>query len=222
MTRIQRQASPTRRAGHWRPKGSGIRTHPCHPWETVPLPQGRNTQAPGVQEWLELMYWTYRSCWKAVQPDLSADWALPSTVKYLIGAARTVTHAQEHSAAGPAEKAMELKSTDVSFTKMVSADETYIPTTSSGPGTTAFDPRNCLSSYLEGLRASMTWSNTNKGREAMEWVLHKSNAETEELTAVAEGAQGRGRGRTCRGTMTRLAHGTQGPGFYLLANISVI
>lgn len=39
-----------------------------------------------------------------------------------------------------------------------------------------------LSSYLEGLMASIVSSNVNKGREAMEWVIHTLNAEIKELT----------------------------------------
>lgn len=39
-----------------------------------------------------------------------------------------------------------------------------------------------LSSYLEGLMASIISSNANKGREAMEWVIHTLNAEIKELT----------------------------------------
>lgn len=45
-----------------------------------------------------------------------------------------------------------------------------------------------LSSYLEGLMASMASSNARKGREAVEWVKHKLNAEIEELTASARGS----------------------------------
>ena len=45
-----------------------------------------------------------------------------------------------------------------------------------------------LSHYLEGLMASMISSNANKGQEAMEWVIHKLNAELEELTASARGS----------------------------------
>ena len=45
-----------------------------------------------------------------------------------------------------------------------------------------------LSHYLEGLMASMISSNANKGQEAMEWVIHKLNAEIEELTASARGS----------------------------------
>ncbi|ELK26860.1 Putative E3 ubiquitin-protein ligase HERC6 [Myotis davidii] len=44
-----------------------------------------------------------------------------------------------------------------------------------------------LSSYLEGLMASMASSNARKGREAVEWVTHTLNAEIEELTASARG-----------------------------------
>ncbi|XP_053436697.1 PRELI domain containing protein 3B-like isoform X2 [Nycticebus coucang] len=45
-----------------------------------------------------------------------------------------------------------------------------------------------LSSYLEGLMASTISSNASKGRETMEWVIHKLNAEIEELTASARGS----------------------------------
>ena len=45
-----------------------------------------------------------------------------------------------------------------------------------------------LGSYLEGLMASTISSNANKGREAMEWVIHKLNAEIEELTTLARGS----------------------------------
>ena len=36
--------------------------------------------------------------------------------------------------------------------------------------------------------ASTISSNANKGGEAMEWVIHKLNAEIEELTASARGS----------------------------------
>ncbi|ERE65461.1 putative protein slowmo [Cricetulus griseus] len=46
-----------------------------------------------------------------------------------------------------------------------------------------------LSSFLEGLMASTTSSNANKGRDAMEWVIHKLNAEVEDLAASARGSR---------------------------------
>ena len=45
-----------------------------------------------------------------------------------------------------------------------------------------------LSCYLEGLMASMISSNANKGQEAMECLIHKLNAEIEELTTLARGS----------------------------------
>lgn len=40
-----------------------------------------------------------------------------------------------------------------------------------------------LSSYPEGLMASARFSNVNKGWKAMEWIIHKLSAKTEELMA---------------------------------------
>ena len=45
-----------------------------------------------------------------------------------------------------------------------------------------------LGSYLEELMASTILSNANKGQEAMECLIHKLNAEIEELTASARGS----------------------------------
>ncbi|XP_037599032.1 PRELI domain containing protein 3B-like [Cebus imitator] len=91
---------------------------------------------------------------------------------------------------------MELNSTNISFTNMVSVDQRLIHKPNPQ------DPEKIvltqeavitvkgvsLSSYLEGLMASMLFSNTVKGREAMEWVIHKVNAKIEELTASGRGS----------------------------------
>ncbi|KAJ8779088.1 hypothetical protein J1605_012939 [Eschrichtius robustus] len=144
---------------------------------------------------------------------LSTEWGLPSIVKSLIGAARTKTYVQEHSVVDPVEKTMELKSTNISFTNMVSVDERLIyKPHPQDPEKTVLTQEAIitvkgvsLGSYLEGLMASTISSNANKvpllslgknkhvgfffkGREAMEWVIHKLNAEIEELTASARGS----------------------------------
>ncbi|CAB1353287.1 unnamed protein product [Coregonus sp. 'balchen'] len=100
---------------------------------------------------------------------LSAEWGLPSIVKSIIGRTQTCTYIQEHSVVDP-----------ITFTNMVSVDEklTYRPHPD--------DPEN-LSSYLEGVLASTISANAGKGREAMEWVIRKLNAEIEELAAAARG-----------------------------------
>uniref|UniRef100_A0A2I3GHT2 PRELI/MSF1 domain-containing protein n=1 Tax=Nomascus leucogenys TaxID=61853 RepID=A0A2I3GHT2_NOMLE len=127
---------------------------------------------------------------------LSTEWGLPSIVKSLIGAARMKTYIQEHSVVDPVEKTMKLKSTNISFTNMVSVDErlTHKPHPQD-PGKTILTQEAIitmkgvsLSSYFEELMASMMSSNTSKGQEAIEWVIHKLNAEIEELTASARGS----------------------------------
>uniref|UniRef100_A0A2K6FP15 PRELI/MSF1 domain-containing protein n=1 Tax=Propithecus coquereli TaxID=379532 RepID=A0A2K6FP15_PROCO len=191
-----------------------------HPWETVTTaamqkyPNPMNPSVVGVDV-LD----------RHIDPSgklhshrlLSTEWGLPSIVKTLIGAARTKTYVQEHSVVDPVEKTMELKSTNISFTNMVSVDERliYKPHPQDPEniltnllyrlgdpnGVNVFCSRTILtqeaiitvkgvslSSYLEGLMASTISSNANKGREAMEWVIHKLNAEIEELTASARGS----------------------------------
>ncbi|PNI36295.1 PRELID3B isoform 2 [Pan troglodytes] len=96
---------------------------------------------------------------------LSTEWGLPSIVK------------------------------SISFTNMVSVDERLIyKPHPQDPEKTVLTQEAIitvkgvsLSSYLEGLMASTISSNASKGREAMEWVIHKLNAEIEELTASARG-----------------------------------
>ncbi|XP_006746032.1 PRELI domain containing protein 3B isoform X1 [Neomonachus schauinslandi] len=170
-----------------------------HPWETVTTaamqkyPNPMNPSVVGVDV-LD----------RHIDPSgklhshrlLSTEWGLPSIVKSLIGAARTKTYVQEHSVVDPVEKTMELKSTNISFTNMVSVDERLIyKPHPQDPEKTVLTQEAIitvkgvsLSSYLEGLMASTISSNANKGREAVEWVIHKLNAEIEELAASARGS----------------------------------
>uniref|UniRef100_A0A2K6BXZ1 PRELI/MSF1 domain-containing protein n=1 Tax=Macaca nemestrina TaxID=9545 RepID=A0A2K6BXZ1_MACNE len=115
---------------------------------------------------------------------LSTEWGLLSIAKSLIGAARTKTYVQEHSV-DPVEKAMELKSTNISFTNMVSDPEGTILTQEAIITMKAVS----LSSYLEGLMANTISSSASKAEEAVEWVMHTLNAEIGlELTAQQEEA----------------------------------
>ncbi|XP_048200243.1 PRELI domain containing protein 3B-like [Perognathus longimembris pacificus] len=102
---------------------------------------------------------------------LSTEWGLPSIVKSLIGAARTKMYLHEHSVVDPVEKTMELKSTNISFTNMVSIDErlVYKPHPQD-PDKTILTQEAIItakvvshSSYLEGLMPSTISSNANKG-----------------------------------------------------------
>nr|KAF6423439.1 PRELI domain containing 3B [Rousettus aegyptiacus] len=140
-----------------------------HPWETVTTaamqkyPNPMNPSVVGVDV-LD----------RHVDPSgklhshrlLSTEWGLPSIVK------------------------------SISFTNMVSVDERLIyKPHPQDPERTVLTQEAIitvkgvsLSSYLEGLMASTISSNANKGREAMEWVIHKLNAEIEELAASARGS----------------------------------
>uniref|UniRef100_A0A2I3HBU2 PRELI domain containing 3B n=1 Tax=Nomascus leucogenys TaxID=61853 RepID=A0A2I3HBU2_NOMLE len=139
-----------------------------HPWETVTTaamqkyPNPMNPSVVGVDV-LD----------RHIDPSgklhshrlLSTEWGLPSIVK------------------------------SISFTNMVSVDERLIyKPHPQDPEKTVLTQEAIitvkgvsLSSYLEGLMASTMSSNASKGREAMEWVIHKLNAEIEELTASARG-----------------------------------
>ncbi|KAJ8332689.1 hypothetical protein SKAU_G00424780 [Synaphobranchus kaupii] len=124
---------------------------------------------------------------------LSTEWGLPSLVKSIIGVTGTRTYIQEHSVVDPREKTFELKSTNISFTNMVSVDEklTYRPHPQDPEKTVLTQEALIsvkgvsLSSYLEGLMASTISTNAGKGREAMEWVIRRLNEEIEDLAATA-------------------------------------
>ncbi|KAM9296981.1 PRELI domain containing protein 3B [Gastrophryne carolinensis] len=116
---------------------------------------------------------------------LSTEWGMPSIVKSLIGATRTNTYVQEHSVVDPVEKTMELKSTNITFTNMISVDErlVYKPHPEDDKKTVLTQEAIItvkgvsLSSYLEGMMANTISSNANKGRDAMEWVIGRLNTE---------------------------------------------
>ncbi|XP_024240020.1 PRELI domain containing protein 3B [Oncorhynchus tshawytscha] len=126
---------------------------------------------------------------------LSAEWGLPSIVKSIIGRTQTCTYIQEHSVVDPIEKTFWLQSSNITFTNMVSVDEklTYRPHPDDAEKTILTQEALIsvkgvsLSSYLEGVMASTISANAGKGREAMEWVIRKLNAEIEELAAAARG-----------------------------------
>nr|XP_020475870.1 PRELI domain containing protein 3B-like isoform X1 [Monopterus albus] len=126
---------------------------------------------------------------------LSTEWGLPSIAKSLIGVTRTCTYVQEHSVVDPKEKTFKLKSTNISFTNLVSVDEklTYKPHPQDPERTVLTQEALIsvkgisLSSYLEGLMAKTISVNASKGREAMEWVIRRLNTEIEQLAATACG-----------------------------------
>ncbi|XP_032830731.1 PRELI domain containing protein 3B-like isoform X1 [Petromyzon marinus] len=127
---------------------------------------------------------------------LSTEWGLPSLVRSLLGTGRTKTYIKEHSIVNPTQRTMELKSTNITLTNLVSVDErlVYKPHPDDAEKTMLVQEAIIsvkgvsLGSYLEGLMASTISANAKKGREAMEWVIGKINVEIEELAATACGS----------------------------------
>lgn len=126
---------------------------------------------------------------------LSTEWGLPSIVKAILGTSRTLTYIEEHSVVDPVEKKMELCSTNITLTNLVSVDERLVYTPHpENPEKTVLTQEAIitvkgisLSSYLESLMANTISSNARKGRDALEWVISKLNAELEELKSTREG-----------------------------------
>ncbi|NXM68768.1 PLD3A protein, partial [Serilophus lunatus] len=125
---------------------------------------------------------------------LSTEWGLPSIVK-AVGTSRTLTYIKEHSVVDPVEKKMELCSTNITLTNLVSVDERLVYTPHpENPEKTVLTQEAIitvkgisLSSYLESLMANTISSNARKGRDALEWVISKLNTELEELKSTREG-----------------------------------
>ncbi|NXT72375.1 PLD3A protein, partial [Chaetops frenatus] len=126
---------------------------------------------------------------------LSTEWGLPSIVKAILGTSRTLTYIEEHSVVDPVEKKMELCSTNITLTNLVSVDERLVYTPHpENPEKTVLTQEAIitvkgisLSSYLESLMANTISSNARKGRDALEWVISKLNTELEELKSTRDG-----------------------------------
>ncbi|NXI25726.1 PLD3A protein, partial [Sterrhoptilus dennistouni] len=126
---------------------------------------------------------------------LSTEWGLPTIVKAILGTSRTLTYIEEHSVVDPVEKKMELCSTNITLTNLVSVDERLVYTPHpENPEKTVLTQEAIitvkgisLSSYLESLMANTISSNARKGRDALEWVISKLNTELEELKSARDG-----------------------------------
>ncbi|XP_019380647.1 PREDICTED: PRELI domain containing protein 3A isoform X3 [Gavialis gangeticus] len=101
---------------------------------------------------------------------LSTEWGLPSIVKAILGTNRTLTYIKEHSVVDPVEKKMELCSSNITLTNLVSVDErlVYRPHPENPEKTVLTQEAIItvkgvsLSSYLESLMANSISSNARK------------------------------------------------------------
>uniref|UniRef100_A0A8C2PA88 PRELI/MSF1 domain-containing protein n=1 Tax=Capra hircus TaxID=9925 RepID=A0A8C2PA88_CAPHI len=103
---------------------------------------------------------------------LSTEWGLPSLVRAILGTSRTLTYIREHSIVDPVEKKMELCSSNITLTNLVSVSERLVYTPHpEDPGKTVLTQEAVitvkgvsLGSYLESLMANTISSNAKKLR----------------------------------------------------------
>ncbi|KAG7229429.1 hypothetical protein INR49_012820 [Caranx melampygus] len=101
---------------------------------------------------------------------LSTEWGLPAIVRAILGTNQTQTYVKEHSIVDPEEKKMELCSTNITLTNLISVDERllYRPHPDN-PEVTILTQEAIitvkgvsLSSYLEGMMARRMSANARK------------------------------------------------------------
>ncbi|XP_042188282.1 PRELI domain containing protein 3A [Callorhinchus milii] len=101
---------------------------------------------------------------------LCTEWGLPTIVKAILGSSRTTTYVKEHSVVDPVDQTMELSSSNISLTNLVSVDERliYRPHPENSELTVLTQEAIItvkgvsLSSYLEGLMANTISANARK------------------------------------------------------------
>ncbi|XP_043543670.1 PRELI domain containing protein 3A isoform X2 [Chiloscyllium plagiosum] len=116
---------------------------------------------------------------------LSTEWGLPSIVIAILGTSRTTTYIKEHSVVDPVERTMELSSSNITLSNLVSVDERLIYRPHpENPEKTILTQEAIitvkgviLSSYLEGLMANTISANAGKDCKPVECVLGKVNVE---------------------------------------------
>lgn len=123
---------------------------------------------------------------------MQTEWGLPAWATALVGLDRPC-YVAETSEVDAASQTFTLKSRNLTFASFVSIDErlTYRPHPAL-PDQTLLTQEAVitvrgvpLTAYCEGVVESHMFSNAGKGRTAMEWVIAKIKAETEELRRKA-------------------------------------
>ncbi|KAM4841107.1 PRELI domain containing protein 3A [Thomomys bottae] len=115
---------------------------------------------------------------------LSTEWGLPVLARAILGTSRTFTYVRECSVVDPAEKKMELCSTNITLTNLVSVNErlVYTPHPENPEKTVLIQEAIItvkgirLGSYLESLVANTISCNARKGWAAIEWIIEHSKS----------------------------------------------
>lgn len=165
-----------------------------HPWETVAQAAWRkypNPMNPAVVG-IDVLDRQVRDGILHTHRLISTRFGLPAWVYSLMGKDQTC-YVSEYSQVDPENKIMTAQSRNLSLCSYLSVDEklTYSqhPTQA---GCTLLKQEAVvtiqgvpLTSYLESAMTNTISVNANKGRQAMEWVIGKLNAEVQELTHTA-------------------------------------
>ncbi|XP_006525959.1 PRELI domain containing protein 3A isoform X2 [Mus musculus] len=144
-----------------------------HPWDTVikaamrKYPNPMNPCVVGV----DVLERSVDGCGRLHSLRLlSTEWGLPGLVRAILGANRTLTYIKERSVVDPAARKMELCSTNITLTNLVSVNERLVYTPHpENPEKTVLTQEAIitvkgisLGSYLESLMATTISSNAKK------------------------------------------------------------
>ncbi|XP_023721625.1 protein slowmo [Cryptotermes secundus] len=165
-----------------------------HPWETVAQAAWRkypNPMNPAVigtdvvdRKVVDGVLHTHRL--------VSSKWGFPGWAQSIVGST-SVCYASEHSEVNPSTRQMILKTRNLTFCRYIAVDETvsYAPHPQD-PSKTLLKQEAVvtvrgvpLTSYVEDLLTSKISLNAGKGRQAIEWVIDKIDAEVKEIASSA-------------------------------------
>ncbi|XP_070575558.1 PRELI domain containing protein 3B-like [Ptychodera flava] len=165
-----------------------------HPWETVVQAAWRkypNPMNPSVTGLDVLDRFVDKKGRLISHRLISTQWGLPGWVTAIVGADR-VCYASEESVVDRNARTLTLKSQNVSTLVAIDEKLTYAPHPSIKDATLLKQEAMItvkgvsLGSYLEQLVVNTMSSKASQGREAMEWVIGKINAEVTELANSAK------------------------------------
>lgn len=165
-----------------------------HPWETVAQAAWRkypNPMNPAVigtdvvdRKVVDGVLHTHRL--------VSSKWGFPRWAQSIVGST-SVCYASEHSEVNPITRQMMLKTRNLTFCRYIAVDETvsYAPHPQD-PSKTLLKQEAVvtvrgvpLTSYVEDLLTNKISLNAGKGRQAIEWVIDKIDAEVKEIASSA-------------------------------------
>ncbi|XP_013858828.1 protein slowmo homolog 1 isoform X1 [Austrofundulus limnaeus] len=123
---------------------------------------------------------------------LSTEWGLPGIVRAILGTNRTQTYVKEHSIVDPEEKKMELCSTNITLTNLISVDErlVYKPHPED-PEVTVLTQEAIitvkgmsLSSYLEGMMVRSMSANARKVKQIQQLLVLAGPGRQQSLSSL--------------------------------------